>query len=139
MVLKLDSLKTDIQKERTGDWIDFPDWPGVAFQVKSIEDPSFRIARDMLIRKLSRKHRGKPIPPDEFQAETGALFHKHILLGWRGLDTEFSDEIALEVLTDPAYRKVFAAVDWCANQVGDSEAEFVEDAAKNSGPRSAKG
>lgn len=135
-MLKLESVKTDIRKEREGDWIDFPDWPGVSFQVKSVESPDFKMARDMLLRKLARKHKGKPIPTDELQIEVGKLYSKHILLGWKGLDVSYSDDAASDVLTDPAYRKVFAAIEWCATQVGENDADFVEDAAKNSEPRS---
>jgi len=137
MVLKLDSLKVDLNKERSGDWVDFPDWPGVMFHVKSVEAPDFRTARDHLLRKLSRKHKGKPIPPDDLQQEIGVLYSKHILLDWKGLDVPYSSDAASDILTDPSYRKVFAAIEWCANQVGDSDAEFIEDAAKNSEKRSA--
>lgn len=136
-MLKLASTKVDLDKERKGDWIDFPEWPGVAFHVKSVEAPDFKMARDMMLRKLARKHKGKTIPGDELQGEAGRLYNKHILLGWKGLDVPYAEDTALDVLTDPAYRKVFTAIEWCATQVGENDAEFVEDAAKNSEPRSA--
>lgn len=138
-MLKLDSIKADLDKERNGDWVEFPDWPGVSFKVKSIEAPDFRTGRDMLLRKLARKYKSKPIPQDELQQDIGKLYHSHILIDWKGLDTPYSPDQALDVLTDPAYRKVFAAIEWCAAQIGESDAEFVEDAAKNSAKRSATG
>jgi len=136
MALKLKSIQRDLGKERNGDWVEFPEWPGVAFKVKSLESPGYRAARDLVIRRLGNRSKGGEIPQDDMQREIGTLYHQQILLDWRGLDEAYSSERALEVLTDPAYRQLFAAVTWCAQQVGASDMEFVEDAAKNSGPRS---
>lgn len=131
MTIKLSSLKVDIAKEQGGDWIDYPEWPGVKFHVKSTMAAEFRAVYNRSIRTLTKKYKGKDIPLSEAQAELGRLYHKHILIGWDGLDTEFSETAALEVLTDPGYRNVFSAIEWCASQVGQADTEFVEDAAKN--------
>ena len=136
-MLKLDSIKADLDKERNGDWVDYPDWADVSFKVKSIEAPDFRAAHSALLNRMARKYKNKTPPQDEIQQEVGKLYHTHILMDWKGLDVAYTADMAKEVLIDPSYRKVFAAIHFCATQVGESDAEFVEDAAKNSVSRSA--
>jgi len=130
-MLKLKSVKTDLKAEREGDWVDYPEWPGVRFKVKSLQCPEFVEARGRLMRKLAKKYKGDPIPLDETTKELGTLVANIILLGWDGLDEPYTPERASEVLTDPSYRKVADAVQFCANIVGDNDEEFVEAAAKN--------
>ncbi len=137
MTVKLESLKADLELESEGEWIDYPDWPGASFYVRSLETPAYKIARDMLVQKLVRRFKGKPIPPEVTSKEYGRLYAEHILRGWRGFDAKYTPDVAMQTLTDPAYRKMVAAVEWCAAQVGDAEVEFVEDAEKNSGQPSA--
>lgn len=132
MTIKLASLQADLQREAEGEWKDYPDWPGIRFNVRSLQYPAYQVARDLLLQKLARIHKGKPVPPHEMTSAIGGLYADHILLGWDGLDVAFSSAVARECLTDPAYRKVVAAVEWCAARVGESEIEFVEELAKNS-------
>lgn len=139
MTIKLSSLKADLVREERGDWVEFPDWPGVEFKVSSLLLPAYTVARDLLMQKLSRQHKGKPIPRDVMTTELGKLYAKHILHDWRGLDVAYSPETALEILSDPEYRAVVAAVEWCAAKLSDVEAEFVEEAGKNSSKPSATG
>lgn len=137
MTVKLSSLAADLALEARGDWVDYPEWPGVAFNVSSLQKPAYVTERDLMLQRLTRRYRGKAPPPAEIASEVGRLYCKHILHGWRGLDVEYSAEKAIEVLTDPAYRAVTAAVEWCAGQVAQLEVEFVEDAEKNSAAPSA--
>jgi hypothetical protein len=132
MTVKLNSIKADLTRETKGDWIDYPDWPGVSLNVSSLLLPAYRIDRDLLGQRLSRQYKGKPIPSDVVTIEVGKLYHKHILHGWRGFDVEYSRDVAGEMLSDPEYRNLVAAVEWCAAKVSDVDVEFVEDAAKNS-------
>lgn len=132
MTVKLSSLKADLQREASGDWIEYPDWPGVEFNVSSLMLPAYTIERDLLMQKLSRRYKGKPVPRDILSIELGRIYHKHILHGWRGLDVNYSTETAAEILADPEYRNIVAAIEWCAAKVSDVEVEFVEDAGKNS-------
>lgn len=131
MTIKLSSLKADLAREEQGDWIEYPDWPGVAFKVSSLHTPAYATARDLLVQKLTRKSRGKTPPVEEMAPEVGKLYAKHILHGWRGLDVEYTPELAIETLCDPAFRNVVAAVEWCAGQLAQIDVEFVEAAAKN--------
>ena len=137
MTIKLASLKADLTAEEKGEWIEYPDWPGVAFNVSSLHLPAYVTARDLMLQRQSRKSKGKPIPADVLAHEGGTIYAKHILHGWRGLDVEYSPEVAVQTLTDPAYRAVRIAVEWCAGQVAQVEAEFIEEAEKNSAAPSA--
>lgn len=130
-MLKLESVKNNLKAEREGDWVDYPEWDGVSFKVRSIEAPEFTMGRDALLRRLSRKHKGDPIPPDDLTREVGTLYAKHILLDWKGLDQPHSADLALDILTDPSYRQVVKAVDDCAGRVGRGDADFIQAAAKN--------
>jgi hypothetical protein len=133
MVVRMNSIKADLDKEAKGDWIEYPDWPGVAFNVSSLLHPTYRIERDLLGQRLARQYKGgKPIPPDVMTSEVGKLFHKHILHGWRGFDVDYSKEKAGEMLADPEYRNLVGAVEWCAAKISDVDVEFVEDTVKNS-------
>jgi len=132
MTIRLASLAADLALEAAGDWVDYPDWPGVSFNVSSLMKPSYRTERDLLLQRLARRHKGKSPPPAEASIEAGKLFCKHVLHGWRGLDVEYDPDTALRILSDPAYRAVVNAVEWCAAQVGQIELEFVEEAEKNS-------
>lgn len=137
MTIKLASLKADLDKEREGDWVDYPDWPGVRFNVRSLQTPSYAIKRDQLITKLARRYGRKPIPVDVRAKEFGRLYADEILLDWEGFDTEYSHDNAVTTLTDPAFREIVAAVEWCASQLGEIDAEFIDESVKKSEPPSA--
>ncbi len=132
MTVKLNSIKADLTRETKGDWVEYPDWPGVSFNVSSLLLPAYRIDRELLGQRLSRQYKGKPIPPEVATTEVGKLYHKHILHGWRGFDVEYSRDAAGEMLPDPEYRNLVAAIEWCSAKVSDVDVEFIEDAAKNS-------
>ena len=130
-MIKLESLKADLEREETGDWIEYPEWPGVAFRVSALTSTAFVTARDMKLQDLRRNGHGKAIPSEVLTPELNALYADHILHEWRGLDVPYSAEKANEVLCDPSYRAVTEAVIWCAVQIGQIEVEFVEEAEKN--------
>jgi hypothetical protein len=141
LTVKLASLKANLTAETQGEWEDstIPSLAaeGVAYLVRSLNEPSYHAARAALLQRFARKHGKNPVPADELSTEFGRLYAKHILLGWRGLDVEFSPSVAAETLGDPAYREIVADIEACAAQVGRAKIEFVEDAAKNSEPPSA--
>jgi hypothetical protein len=132
MTIKLASLKVDLEREETGDWIEFPEWPGVDFNVSSIHKPAYVLARDVLLQRLARQHKGKPVPVTVTSPQIGKLYATHLLHGWRGLDVEYSPETALETLSDPAFRAIVNAVEYCAGQVSAIDAEYMDDAEGNS-------
>jgi len=139
MTVKLASLKADLSREEKGDWVEFPDWPGVEFNVSSLHLPAFTVSRDLMYQRLARTYKKKPIPKDVLSVEIGKLFHAHILHDWRGLDVEYSRDEAARILSSAEYRNVVAAVEWCAGKLSDVDVEFVEDEGKNSAAPSGKG
>jgi hypothetical protein len=132
MTIKLSSVKADLAREEKGDWIAYPDWPGVEFNVSSLHLPAYQTARDLLLQRLAKKYPRKPTPRAETTVEFGKLYSEHILHGWKGLDVEYSPDTARDILINPEYRNVVAAVEWCAAKVSDVELEFIEEASKNS-------
>lgn len=128
MTVKFGSLKSDIEKEKTGDWVEVPDLPGVSFLVRSFNHPPYRVARDLLVQRMARRNGKKAAPPEEMEAAFGRLYAEHILLDWQGFDEPYSPEVAREALTDPAYRDLRRYVESAAAQVGQSEVEFTEEA-----------
>lgn len=132
MTIKLSSLKSDLELEEKGEWQDYPDWPGVRFEVSSINKPAYVVERDLMMQRLARKH-GRKVPPNVLTVEFGRLYHKHLLHNWDGLDEAYTPELAGQIMTNPEYREVIKAVEYCAGQVGRVDAEFLEEAGKNSG------
>lgn len=139
MVIKLASLKADLDREAKGDWIDFPDWPGVSFNVSSVRSEPFLTQRDLLLKKVSVAGKLVSQGDPEMADGLGRLYCQYILHGWRGLDVEYSPEVALQTMTDVAYRDVLSAVDWCAQKLSRITVEFVDGAVKNSAASSAGG
>ncbi len=131
-VLKLSSLRANLEREQQGDWVDSLRWAGVRFRVRALTTPSYRIKRDPRLATLSRKYKGKPIPPEVSGPILGRLYAEEILLGWEGLDIAYSPEVALETLSDPAYRELVSEIEWCAGTLSEVDAEYEEETAKNS-------
>lgn len=127
MTVKFGSLKADTEKEKSGDWIEVVDLPGVSFLVKSFNDPAYRIARDLLVQRMARRHGKKAAPPEEMESAFGKLYADHILLDWKGFDQPYSAEFAREALTDPAYRDLRRYVETAASQVGQNEVEYTDE------------
>jgi len=132
MTIKLSSLAADLAREEKGDWIDYPDWPGVAFNVSSLNLPAFTVARDILLQRLNRVYHRK-IPQQVQTVEVGKLMATHLLHNWRGLDVPYSPEVAMTTLSSPEYRDVTAAVQYCAAMVSQVEFEVLPDDLGNSG------
>lgn len=127
MTIRLASLSVDLQREAKGDWVEYPDWPGVAFHVSSKMSQAFHSAHAMMLKRVGVSYRNAPVPAEAMHAELAKLYCRHILHGWRGLDVEYSPEKALEVLSDPGYRPVIAAVGWCADKLSEISPEYVGD------------
>ena len=128
-LVRLSSLKADLEKERNGDWQP-SDIDGVSFLVRSTNYAPYRIARDAAFQKLTRKH-GNNIPDEPKTRTLGELAVKHLLLDWSGLDEPFSPELAETILTDEGFRGLRDSIYFAAMKVGQAEVEFVEDGAKN--------
>ncbi|MDR6953784.1 hypothetical protein J2X65_003147 [Ancylobacter sp. 3268] len=131
MPVVLSSLKVDVALETSGEWIDAPELPGVAFHVRSLNYPPYTAARDIELRKLAAIHGNQPIPRDARAAVFGRLYAEHILLDWRGFDVQWSQEAAVAALTDPEHRPLVQMVENAAAQVGTPKVQFTGDQEKN--------
>lgn len=138
MTVKLSSLKADLNREKNGDWIAYPDWPGVRFKVSGFTIPAYEAARDLMQQKLQAEYRSGRIPNDVITPRLGELYATYILHDWEGFDETYSPALAAKFLTDPAYREIVYAVEWCAKKVSEVRVEFVEADVKNSGKPSAR-
>lgn len=130
-VVKLESTRADLQKEREGDEIPSQIYPGVRWRVRAANYRPFEIAFNQGLERLRRKNKGDPVPSDEINELMGREMANHLLLGWSGFDVPYSPAKAVEILSDRSYRKIISDVRWAANQVGESDLELVRDAAKN--------
>lgn len=131
--LDLNSLRADLKREREGDWVSIPDWPGVEFCVRSVHYQPFQDAlRALQKRNEGRYGAGKPAPSDEWATDFGTLLAEELLLGWRGVTPDYTPDDALEMLIEEPMRVLRESVFWAAQQVGQAKIEFVKVAAKNS-------
>jgi hypothetical protein len=131
MTIKLASVLNKVSVERDGEYVEIPDWPGVTLGVRSTEYPPYKIALDHLVQSYARRYKGKSAPPDVRDSDVGKLLAKYILFGWQGFDEEYSQEYATELMGSPEGRELVKQVIWAASQVGETEIEFVKEAAKN--------
>ncbi len=131
MTVKLSSILVDVRAEREGEWQEVAEWPGVAFKVKSTENPAFKDALSDVRAKLAKRYDDK-IPSDELTKYNGELYADHLLVDWRGLDVPYSHDEATDILTDPKGRRFTFNVLACALKVGERDLEFVKEAEKNS-------
>jgi len=140
MALKLNSLKANIDREKTGDWVSYPELgdKDVAFKVRGINYPEFQAKRDREGKRLASRYGTEEIPQDEFDKVQGRLLAEEILLDWKGLDEPYSADLAMNCLSDPAYRELRMAVVACAIRLTQVKVEFTEAAVKNSAPPSGK-
>ncbi|MGO8093225.1 hypothetical protein [Rhizobium leguminosarum] len=134
--LKLTSLKANLEREKKGDWIPFPDWEGVRFNVSALTVPEYETARGLMFQRVGKNYGDAPVPTEVINAELGALYAEHILHGWEGLDEEYTPDLALATLSNPEYRSVVAAVGWCAQKISQIEVEYTKAEEGNSLPPS---
>lgn len=138
MIVKLSSIKIDPIREDKGDWVDFPDWPGVKFKVSPFTKPAYQAARGNVYRRLNKQHNNGVVPDEEARPAAARLYVDHILHDWSGFDEPYSEELAYNLLSSLEGRKLVDAVEWCAAQAARTEIEFVEQETKNSEPSSDK-
>ncbi|MFG1205563.1 hypothetical protein [Xanthobacter flavus] len=131
MGVKLNSVKVDIDQENTGTWVDSTSYPGVSYLVRGIHYQPFETARDLGVQALAKTYRTKPVPLAERNAVLGSAIAKHLLLDWKGFDEDHDPSLALEMLTDPAFRTLLDDVLQASTAVGKQDLEFTETLAKN--------
>ncbi len=132
MTVKLGSLKADLGRERDGDWVPIPDLPGVELKVRGFNYGPYLQQKSLIEMRWVRKYGRDPVPPEIAYRANAQLYADYILLDWKGFDVAYAPETALETLLDPAYRELHDHIRYAGMKVGLVEADFVEDAEKNS-------
>ncbi|RWP31822.1 hypothetical protein [Mesorhizobium sp.] len=145
MTIKLSSLSADLSKEREGDWIPVKEWlgldpekpyettplPGLEFLVRSTNYPDYVTARQDVLEKLKQEYPNDKVPSDVQARFEGQLSVEHLLLGWKGLDVEYSPNLVGTILVAEEHRVMRQMIFWCAGRVGKKKVEFVQAATKN--------
>ncbi|MER9471092.1 hypothetical protein [Mesorhizobium sp. M0520] len=145
MTIKLASLSADLSKEREGDWIPVKEWhglnpekpfeatplPGLSFWVRSTLYPDYVTARQDALEKLKQDYPNDKVPADVQARIEGQLSVEHLLLGWKGLDVEYSPDLVATILVAEEHRVMRQMIFWCAGRVGKKKVEFVKAATKN--------
>lgn len=138
MAVKISSLRADLKRENDGDWIDIPEWPGVRFKVRGFNYGPYLAAKSIIDQRNQRKYfsANLPLPPDVAYQTNARLYLDHILLDWEGLIGDDGQPVPIEraeeYLMNPAFRDFHDHIRYAGNKIGETEAEFVKDAAKNS-------
>ena len=140
--MKITDLRRDLRAEVDGEWNDAPELGAdeatgkpIRFLTRSIHYPPFKLDLRHTQLRLARKF-GDDVPPDEEDRENGRLYATHLLLGWEGIEDEFTQAVALAALTDVAQRDLREAVVACARVVGKRRAKQAAAIAGNSPPAS---
>lgn len=135
MGLKLDSIAEDTTSVEAV-WEPSPDWPGVEFCVRSINNKDYQQQRELLIQRKTKALNRYPTGT-EMEPELGKLVARFLLRGWKGIDgddekpLEWTPKVGLDKLADPTMGALERQVIAAASRVGDREAQFNTDAVKN--------
>lgn len=142
MAVKLRSLKADMRRQNDGDWVELPELAEAsgdipAIKVRGLNYGPYQVELSAARQRWARKHGSiDGTPPEVIGRDCGRLYAKHLVLDWRGFDEPYNIDTAEEMLTSPG--DFFLLASFAVQQVSRTEAEFVENAAKNS-PRSSGG
>lgn len=130
--IKLSSLRNDIKQEREGAWAPSRAFEGGEYLLKSTNSPDYVAAQQTALREYQERARNNTKPDIDADHRTEAeMVCKHLLMGWRGFDVEYTPEIALSELKDPAQRALLNDILNTASSVGRFKIEFVKDDVKN--------
>jgi hypothetical protein len=126
--VKLSEIRIDAAVIEAGDWIGdlpFPGLEGVRLHVRGIGNSSYRRLQSKLFREASAK---RAVTDDGASADdfgekiTNELLSSTVLLGWDGIFEEdgttplaFTQELALQLLSDPELSTLRNAVTYAAN------------------------
>lgn len=132
----IDKIKTDLQKETQGVWIDFE--VGIRLRIARARNPAYR----ELMRKLTEPYRktiregGMEI--EELEDLQRQIRAKTILLDWENIEDEtgktieYSSEQALEFFKDLELRDFYTFVILQSETMDNFKKELVKDSEKNS-------
>ncbi|MBP6818348.1 MAG: hypothetical protein KBC46_03490 [Ferrovibrio sp.] len=142
-VLKLQSLRADIQRQNDGDWVDVPGYPGIRLKVRALSYTPYQNALQKLIERVNAEAKkalkvGRSYDKVEaMDRGNGLLLATMILQDWDGFDTAYSPEVTAELLPEPEWRELRTMVVGAASILGQVEGEWEEQAVGNSAAPSA--
>ncbi|MEQ1952481.1 hypothetical protein [Mesorhizobium sp. CN2-181] len=121
-MIELKKIAVDIEAEREGRWVRYPDWEGVWFHVRGLQLPAYQTHKDRVERAFAPKAKDSDKDKQDRYAAKAEVIGQHLLLGWHGFDTPYVAAEAKARLADTSYRELLGAVVWCAAQVSASPA-----------------
>lgn len=131
----IENIKTDLQKEDKGVWLDFE--LGIRLKIARARNSAYR----ELMRELTEPYR-KDIREDGIKLEVledllRQVRAKTILLGWENIEDkaenpiEYSPEQALAFFNDPELRDFYTFVVMASENMENFKKELIEDSEKN--------
>jgi hypothetical protein len=134
----MSDMMIDIAAERDGRWIgEIPEMGDLELLVRGIDCEAAREMRSRRLASWGRDATGYPTMPESIlargppqsvrdQAMNATLIHV-VLMGWRNISENgepvlYSRDLAVKMITEPAYRPFRMAVLWAADLVGKSDA-----------------
>jgi hypothetical protein len=140
------NFKLDLRAVDEGQWVgDIPDLPGVSFRVRGSEYEPYQAAlrrastQDVASSKRERvdQLRKRSVDQEAFLVKLNHAIARHLLIGWDGIyadeDTlqSFTEELALEFMTNRAYKAFREGVQFALTVVDSGAADHREEAAGN--------
>ncbi len=97
MTLKISSLKANLAREVEGDWITYPRWKDIRFNVSAFTKPSYQTARDELHQRVAKKN-GGVLP--------GRVGNRHPLSTPFGCFTTSDGQVVIAVLNGGQFQRL---------------------------------
>jgi hypothetical protein len=129
-MLRLESLAVNPELDKEGQEVPSVAFEGVFFKVRPIDYPPFQMELARQGYELKKKH-GDTTPTAEYQKLRTSLLAKHILVGWRGLDVEYTPEAAQNYLANPSFRRLVDDIETCAGKLLMTNLQYVDETVKN--------
>lgn len=141
--MKLSEMRRSVDVVEQGEWIGakygspIPGMGELCLKVRGDSNSDWRKLQSLLISAIPQSRRMKGLSPKDNDRITGDCIKKACLLDWEGIDDDsgtplpYSDAKAAELIDDPQYPDLRAAVLWAASIVGKANSEASEATAKN--------
>lgn len=132
---KLSEIKTDLDKQLDGVW--FPYERGIEVKIACARNPEFKRAMRKIEKQGRRRKKSLEEMIEDDRELIVPLIARHIMKDWRNIDDEggepiaFSEEKAVEFLSDPALEDFYIFVMASASDVERFKQREFEETAGN--------
>lgn len=119
--MKLSEIRTNINLEENGVWVDFIE--GLRVKIASLNCKAYTRACDKVLKPHTRRIRDGMLSTDERLKLVSPIVARYIVLDWEGLEDEcgtpipYSPEKAEEIFADPSLREFYSFVLASANDI----------------------